>query len=154
MAKIDRRPSGNYRIRWREAGRPRAVTVPTKADADRLKREIEVAVATIGSWIPGRARQEVDLRLIADAYIRELAWDRAARTTRRYAEMVEGFLVWVEREQGHPLAGRALSPPTGRLPREPRRSRHGPASARPQGLDDPEACPGGAAVLGMGVEPR
>ena len=53
MASIEKRPAGGYRVRWRERGKARSRGgIPTKKDAEAVKRRIEAAVALGDSWRP------------------------------------------------------------------------------------------------------
>ncbi len=103
MAYIQKRPSGNWQLRWEDPdGRSRARTLPTKRAAEKLKREVEESVARGRRWEPRDSREVPDLRVICEQYVKACALRLRPRTLRRYAENLEVFLRFVEERHGTP----------------------------------------------------
>ena len=89
---------GKFWIRWREGGRGgrnRSVTVSTRKAAERLKVEIEDALERTGRWEPRRAGRSSPLALILADYIAFSTRTHRPNTTKRLAQFLELFRVWM-----------------------------------------------------------
>lgn len=78
-------------------------TVPSRADAEHVEREMESAKARGENWLHPRARQtdRLTLRTVAEAFIDAQRHRLALRTLLRYGAELEDFTMWAEaRDQG------------------------------------------------------
>lgn len=98
MASIQKKPGGEFAVRWWETEggkrRQRQRSCPDRKTANALKLEIERASARGEKWEPVTAREETELRDIAEAFILWSKTEHAALTTNRYARLLEQFLKW------------------------------------------------------------
>lgn len=98
MASITER-SGRWWVRWRDSdGTNRSITVTSRKAAERVKIEIEDAVALRGTWEPERPVEATRLGVVLAAYVQDAIRRDAVRTSRRKAQMLQMFLRWVERD--------------------------------------------------------
>lgn len=106
MAYVEKKGK-RWRIRWRqlEGGQEvqKTFTVTTsRADANRLCREITDAVKLNGRWIPPRPevdRSDLTLAHTMAAWLKSRQRRLSERTIRRYAGMLEEFRRWMEKNQ-------------------------------------------------------
>lgn len=107
MASVERKGNG-WAVRWWEGGRGgrhKQITVSTERRAQALAEEIEEALERHGRYEPRKAGRASDFALILTEYVADVARRRAPSTTKRYAQMLEGFRRFV----GDALVDEALS---------------------------------------------
>ncbi len=91
MASIEKR-NGKFRVRWRDPdGKDRSRQAPTKAAAQRLRREVEACVAEGRRWEPAHARERAGLQEGLEAYVRHCHRTYASSTVRLYASRLDVF---------------------------------------------------------------
>ena len=109
MASIEKR-GRRWTVRWRDPdGEQRARSAPDKKTAEALKREVEAAVALGQRWEPRGARPRARLREVADAWLVSCATRIKGSTLRRYGQLIEAFVGWVEGAQGERVGPEVLS---------------------------------------------
>ena len=100
MAHIEKRGK-KYRVCWRDRQRERrSRTCPDRRTAEKVRREVEQALAEGRRWDPDPVREEPSIEELMKAYLQDCARARKASSIRRYAGNLDITLEWFRKRSG------------------------------------------------------